>query len=212
MSDLLLTGYSGKEYRIMSYYTMPLIEKYAKQHNAEFGCMNLYDPNVPPAWMKVINIINALEKYEKVLWLDCDIVIRKFEENIFDELNDMYIQALVEHYVDVGDVPNSGVWLVNRGMLPILKYMWDTKQIYLNHLWWEQSSLLNQMGYSIIQFNSHITKKIKPSPVTDVTKFLDSKWNHHPGDSKKVDDPNFMHITMYEKRLEKIIELTKGLC
>jgi lipopolysaccharide biosynthesis glycosyltransferase len=208
MSNLVLTGWTGDEHGIMASHTIPLMKKYADQYNLDFLSVDLYDPDIPASWMKVIHIIQSLEKYEKVLWVDCDIVIKKFDENIFDELNEPYIQALVEHHVDVGDVPNCGLWLVNQKVSPVLQYIWNNKDTFLKHPWWEQASMLNEMGYSVILFNSGFSKVIRPSIVRDHTKFLHPKWNHHPGDSNKTDDPNFMHITMYPDRVGKIKELT----
>lgn len=208
MSNLLLTGWTGQEHGVMASHTIPLMEKYARLHNLDFLSVDLYHPNIPASWMKVTNLIESLKKYDKVLWMDCDIVIRKFDENIFDELTEQYIQAVVEHHVDVGSVPNCGLWLVNKNALEILQHIWDNKNTFLQHPWWEQAAMLNEMGYSVILFNSSITQRIRPSIITDQTKFLDPKWNHHPGDRNKINDPNFMHITMYPNRVDKIKELT----
>lgn len=208
MNNLLLTGSTGEEHNIMASHTIPLMKKYANIHSLDFLAVDLYHPDIPASWMKVYHLINQLPKYNKILWMDCDIIIQKFDENIFDELTDPYVQCLVEHHVNVGDVPNCGLWLVNQQMIGVLEYIWNNKDTYLYHPWWEQAAMLKELGYTVLFIDGGYTRSVQNTLLKNHTKFIDPKWNHHPGDSAKSNDPNFMHITGYADRLGKIKELT----
>ena len=206
-----MTGWTGEEHGTMAAHTVPLMERYAKRHGAEFACVNLADEVVPPSWMKVPHMGVALGEFDRVLWLDCDVVVLRSDENIFDvpTTPDGAVQSVVEHHTECGHVPNCGVWLVRKPMVPVLQFIWDTRRSdYLHHPWWEQAAMVEQMGYSVYLTNN-ITRSevVRSSIIRDNTHFLDPKWNHHPADVNRPDEPNFVHVTMYEDRVDSIRRL-----
>jgi hypothetical protein len=204
MNKIILTGYSGNLYKKMSQMTFPRIESYAKRYNADCKLIKFKNGNRPISWQKIPIIKKYLKKYDIVLWIDIDVVIIYEEENIFDNVENNKIQCIVNHHILDYLVPNAGVWILTKKMLPYLEIMWDNDK-FLNHGWWEQAALMELMGFVVSDDES--PRLYCKTDLFNKTKWLDQKWNHHPDDSQKTEYPNFIHVTMYEDRLKKIIEI-----
>jgi hypothetical protein len=209
MSDLLMTGWCGTSFARMAAHTLPLLEGYAAKHGMDFCCVNLSNGATPPSWVKVPNIGAALRDYARVLWVDADVVVFRSQENILDEVPDDAWQAVVEHETECGTVPNCGIWLVTREMIPTLQLVWDTmRPEFLHHPWWEQAAMLTVMGYDVSPVDGRPNSVLaKPTELHDRTHFLSQKWNHHPADKRAVTDPAFVHVTQYPDRLGEIRSL-----
>lgn len=209
MTDLILTGWRGTDFAKIAAHTLPRMEEYAHRHGAKFACVNLDDAEVPPSWMKVPNIAAALSDYERVLWLDTDVVVVDPTQSIFADHDGSSWQAVVEHETECGLVPNCGVWLVTQKMLPLLRFAWERLLPgYLNHPWWEQAAVMSMAGYAITLTDGwpHATLE-SPTELYERTQFLDAKWNHHPADRRKVAAPAFRHVTQYPDRLAEVRRL-----
>lgn len=196
MNRAIITGWTGTLFAKMGCYTLPLIEEYAAKHGAFFACGNLNGER-PPSWNKVILLLQALEQVDEVAWIDCDVVIERGDKSIFDELKEDSWQGMVEHQTECGTVPNCGIWVLRKQMIPILEEIWNSGE-NINHPWWEQASIITKMGYEVNHTNAVLGT---PSDLYSKTTFLNSAWNHHPSDIRKVEEPYFRHITMYEDRL-----------
>lgn len=207
MKSLLLTGWTGVEYARMAAHTLPLMERYARRHGMDFDCVNLGFVGVaPPSWMKLPHLGSALaDGYDKVLWVDADIVIVKSADNILDEVPDDAWQALVRHKTECGAVPNCGLWVVTQPMRQVFKTAWDEYlDEYRNHSWWEQAAILRLMGYEVTPKPE--ANPGEPTPLAEHTHYLHSRWNHHPRDEDRVDEPAFLHATQYLDRLGVVRE------
>ena len=204
MNKIILTGYSGNLYKKMSQLTFPRIESYAKKYNADCKLIKLKNNDKPISWQKIPIIKKYLKKYDIELWIDIDVVIVYEEENIFDSLEIDKIQYIVNHHILDYMVPNAGVWILTKKMLPYLEVMWNNDK-FLNHGWWEQAALMELMGFTVSDESS--PRLYCKTDLFNKTKWLDQKWNHHPNDSQQSEYPNFIHVTMYEDRLQKIIEI-----
>jgi len=203
MSDIVMTGWSGLMFAEIASHTLPVIADYARKHGLQCGCANLAGSR-PPSWMKLVAIQHALDRHDRVVWVDADVVIANDSANIFDCLGENW-QAVVEHHTPSGTVPNCGVWVLTRQMLPVLAKAWEMVE-YLNHPWWEQAAVLRLMGYAVTDIPTAILRK--QTQLTKKTTFLDSEWNHHPEDAKRVESPRFVHVTQYADRLGVV----KSLC
>lgn len=209
MKYLVMTGWRGTGHGMMAAHTMPLMEKYALKHGADFTCINLASPAAPPSWMKIPNLSAALDDYDVVLWLDCDVVIGDSRESIFECIDPEALQGVVIHETECGLVPNCGVWMVTQAMRPLFKQFWDGGlPAYRDHPWWEQAVVMDYMGYSV-RDNAGWPYSVDTgvTPLREYTTFLDPKWNHHPSDVRRVGQPNFWHITQYADRLGEIRRL-----
>lgn len=206
MKTLLMTGWRGTDFAKMAAHTLPLMEDYAIKHGMAFCCVNLSSGGTPASWVKVPNIGTALRDYDRVLWVDADVVVLRSGENILDEMPDDAWQAVVEHETECGIVPNCGVWLVTREMIPTLQLVWDKMRPgFLNHPWWEQAAMLSLMGYEVAL--PPYSTFVGATELHDRTHFLSQKWNHHPADKRAVAAPAFVHVTQYPDRLGEIRSL-----
>jgi hypothetical protein len=208
MNALLLTGWCGPLFAEMASITQPLMERYADRHGMDFRSVNLHDPGIPPSWVKIPRIVSALRssRCDAVVWLDADVVVFDSSESILVGVAADSWQALVEHDTECGQVPNCGVWVVTKAMLPALDEAWMCRDRILHNPWWEQSAIATFMGYEVtFPHDPHCTLKA-PLELHDRTTFLPAKWNHHPHDARRVEPPAFYHITSYPDRLATAIE------
>jgi glycosyltransferase involved in cell wall biosynthesis len=196
MKRAIITGWTGTLFAKIASHTLPLIENYANRHGAAFACGNLHGER-PPSWNKVPLIIQALQQVDEVAWIDCDVVIERSEKSIFEEMKDGSLHGVVEHETECGTVPNCGIWVVRKEMVPVLTEIWNSGE-NIHHPWWEQSCVISRMGYLVN--NTHASLG-EPTDLYHKTSWLGPEWNHHPSDKRKVEKPNFRHITMYDDRL-----------
>jgi hypothetical protein len=196
MKSIVLTGWTGDLFSQISSYTVPLIKAYSQLQGFEFESYDLAGER-PPSWHKVAFLMKALRDYDKVIWIDSDVVVEKFDKSILDGFPDYAWQGLVAHETASGTIPNCGIWVLSAQMLPILQEAWDSEKD-IHHPWWEQAAILERMGYQVY-FNSVEHKNV--TKLYAHTAWLGQEWNHHPGDVWKVNEPRFRHITMYDDRL-----------
>lgn len=72
----------GEFYEEMSKVTLPRIKSYASKCGADFSLVPVTNPE-KPAWNK-FNIKNFFNEYDRVLYVDIDILIRDDAENLFN--------------------------------------------------------------------------------------------------------------------------------
>jgi hypothetical protein len=89
MSKLVLTIAVGEKFKVISQLTLPTIEEYALKIGAE--CIVLNDEHMKgeqsPHWLK-FKIYDYLTKYERILFLDSDLIIRPDTPNLFELIPD----------------------------------------------------------------------------------------------------------------------------
>ena len=173
MTRAVISYAEGEEHLKLAALTWPLMEAYAKGVDATWHPYTEV-PTVdrPPAWKKLVCMSHALSVFDEVLWLDADVVIAE-TESIFEHFPAGKAHALVEHHTDEGDVPNTGVWICRREMIP-----WITvaamNDACINHRWWEQAAILNLMGYEMAH-NKCI--RVRDEPLLRQTHWLEGRWN-----------------------------------
>lgn len=199
MRPLILTGWTGDDWREAAQITMPLMKAYAQRHGLDFSWAELAGPR-PASWQKIIGLLQTLPDRPAVVWIDADVVIEDGSRSILDDVPADAEHALVEHHTECGNVPNCGVWVVRPAMLPRLQEAWDCNT-HVSHPWWEQAVMLEQMGYVV---NGTHARLDKPTTLYERTAFIDAAWNDHPSDKRRADHVRFRHVTQYENRLEQI--------
>jgi hypothetical protein len=140
----------------------------------------------------------ALKDYDEVLWLDSDMVIVDPSEDL-DVPADAW-QALVEHHTGDGDVPNCGMWLARKPMIPVLQEVWDSVE-FLNHGWWEQAAMHKLLGYE-----GRPVQHVTETELYQHTHFLDNGWNCHLWDQPPAEHPRILHATMFPDRVAAMTE------
>jgi hypothetical protein len=199
LKTLVLTGWAGVLHAQMAAHTLPILHAYAERHGHAFGCANLIGER-PASWMKVMAMHQALRNHDRMVWIDCDVVVVDPAHDILAELGDGW-QGIVEHQTECGTVPNAGVWIVTQAMVPVLEDMWNSGGD-VAHPWWEQAALMRRMGYAITA--QPAAKLDTPTTLYRNTTFLAPTWNHHPRDARRVDSPRFVHVTQYADRLATV--------
>lgn len=202
-----MTGWAGFDHAEMAAHTMPLMRQYADRHGMQKYCACL-NGGRPPSWMKIPYLIEGLDHFDRVLWMDADVVVVKHDENILDAVPEGAAQALVEHDTDRGPVPNCGVWVVTKAMRPFLLAAWEGER-FVHHCWWEQAAIVTQMGYDVTEDADGLPlcTRVFATDLLRQTAFLPPRWNHHHADAGRTLEPNFLHVTGYENRVNSLIRL-----
>lgn len=191
-SRAIVTCATGNHEQLLD-IAMPSFRAFAKQHGWTVLRADAPDSWRAPSWWKVPILREALTQYGEALWLDADTVIVDTSEDL--EAPDGCWQALVEHHTGDGKVPNCGVWLVRRPMIPIFDLLWQRRQ-YLHHGWWEQAALMSMMGYRV----EHPAGPAEPTELFGRTHFLDPGWNRHIWDIQDTGRVRIQHATMHPDR------------
>jgi len=199
VKPLLLTGWTGDDWRLVADVTLPLMRSYAERHGCDFSWAELAGPR-PAPWQKTIALQQALPGRPAVAWIDADVVIEDGTKSIFDEFPDDKDQALVEHLTEDGTVPNTGVWLLRPAMLEAITQAWDCNR-HITHCWWEQAVILEIMGYVV---DGNTARLDAPTNLYKSTAWLGAEWNDHPADQRRCEHVRFRHVTQYENRLEAV--------
>ena len=147
-----------------------------------------------PSWLKIPLLRRLFEVgYEEVLWLDSDVVVKRFDKDIAAGCGGAPLHMVV-HETGDGRVPNCGVWYVRRDADAILASAW-----YHNHArrepgWWEQSAIIAALG------GDPDAEKVLV-PTGPLWGELPYEWNPHVHDSRGVStDCRFFHATMIHDR------------
>lgn len=178
----------------------PTFYLYANNHNYDIFLPsdNFFGENtksMPPAWWKIDVIEYLLQTYDQVLWLDADVIICRFDEDISKSLNSGDF-GLVVHETPDGQVPNSGVWLLNKTALNWLSQLKLHKTFKKSQYWWEQAALIHMMGA-----NPDDQPIVLPNSYNLSWTQLDYSWNPHINDKRKIpQDTKFFHATCFEDR------------
>lgn len=201
MKKAIITLAVGKHEQLLE-IAAPSFKAFAKRHKWDLFRATDIGKDRPPAWYKLIGIIELLKSYDEVLLLDADTVIVDGREDLTAPAEAW--QAMVMHKTGDGEVPNTGVWITRPPMIPILKQAWEMEK-YLMHGWWEQAAILELMGYQVPQ----PTHLIEPTDLYHNTFWLDPAWNVHKWHKPQPEQPKILHATMYPDRIATMKEWAK---
>lgn len=141
MNLKVVSAYNEK-FKEISDLSFPTIESYCLINNFDCNRTLIENFEYPSAWFKIKLLIDELKlnKHEYILWIDSDAIIKnqsfKIKE-IIDKKKALHISR------DFNNI-NSGVmlWKNCESSLTILEKIWDLKNKYTNHIWWEQAALI----------------------------------------------------------------------
>lgn len=113
MKTCVFTIAIGDYYKRIGNITHPIIKRYADKIGADFISKEEIDPNlITQKWQK-FQIYNLLNKYERIIYLDTDIIVREDCPNLFDI------------------VPQNKLGMFNEGKYaPRLEYIQDASKVY----------------------------------------------------------------------------------
>lgn len=203
MSRAVISLAIGEEHNQIAELTWPRMRDYAARHGAAWvPYTNVPMCERPCSWRKLVCIAHAFAYFEEVLWLDTDVVLLS-AESIFDAAAGSYFQAMVEHKSLEGSLPNCGVWLLRRPMLPyLMKAAMDDAVVH--HKWWEQAAIHRLMGYEPV---NGVVERTAATPLYRHTFLLPERWNVCQV-SQDISDIAFIHTCglVGEHRLNVIKE------
>lgn len=161
--------------------TLPRFKLYADLHGYDLVTESVAVCDRPASWNKIPLLTRLLEAYDEVLWLDADVVVLDCSKDLTNEVSAGHIQAVVFHEllgnkdVPIRTVPNYGVWLLRKSMVPWLDLAWNSTQ-FIDHAWWEQAAMINLLGFHVDGNNMPYLQK--PSELYHKTHKLGSCWNY----------------------------------
>ena len=218
MKRAIVTYAAGAHEELLD-VALPTYRTFAKRHGYELLVTrnNLVESlrfmpeanSLPPAWRKVPLMMDALTRYDEVVWFDCDLVIVDGKED-FPEMTKSH--SMVRHFEANSEVPNSGVWRVTKDIGPLLINM-AKLEVFRNHGWWEQAALMTMMGYCVPPEGSHFPdtkcKCVNPTKWYDSCQFMRLCWNSHP--NYKAEHPRIVHCSYSDMtvRLDVMRQLVK---
>lgn len=180
----------------------PTVEGFARRHGYDFF-VGGKATQLPAAWNKVPLLRSALQTYEEVVWFDCDLVVVDASED-FPPVPPGKAHSLVRHFEEGSEVPNSGVWRVNRGALPLLSAMLEL-EVFRDHGWWEQAALMTLMGYTVPPQGSEFSRTrcrcVQRTKWLERCSFMRVRWNSHP--NYRAEKPKVVHCS-YPDALQRL--------
>ncbi len=156
--------------------------------------------NRPYSWYKLFAINDLFTiGYESILWLDADVIIKDYTEDIMELIKQGSNCGVILHNTPDGSVPNLGVWVLKNK--PIwFDDLWNITKYHSNNYWWEQASFISLLG---------INPDIRPLKITEQDllnigcQSLPYEYNPHKNDVRGIPrNLKFFHSTMYKNRLE----------
>lgn len=148
------------------------------------------------SWWKIELIKKLFDTYDQILWIDSDVLICRFDKDIFDDFEKESHVGMVVHDVNIGKVPNCGVWLLDKKCLSWFDELWKHNNLPRSYGWWEQDAMLHLLGIDSGTDNI-ILPDTFPIPWTQ----LDYLWNPHVHDKRGMPkDMRFFHSTMFKDR------------
>lgn len=192
----VLTTFGFGEHSLLLGISLPTFSRYAAAHGYD-----LFAPSSPPAgfdrppsWAKVPLISSLLAVgYDEVLWLDADVVVRRFDRDIAADCGPEPMHMAV-HETNDGSVPNCGVWFVRTGAEEFLSQVWNRTGSRREGGWWEQAAVIACLG------GDPDAEKVSV-PSGPAWGQLPYEWNPHVLDARGIPDGSrFFHATMMHDR------------
>ena len=187
---VIVSGFSGDNYREMTDRTWPGMKRYADKIGADFMGEPMNSAGRPCSWGKLPLIARALANHEEALWLDADVSVDAATRSVFESFSREHPAAACWLVDDHGNGHfNCGVLLVRRPFLEtiLIAAMQDD---LINSNWWEQTAINRVAVGGLIQR-------------------LGDEWNVWRGTSSDV-VPQFRHACGLGSMAERIAWLEGG--
>ena len=186
---------------------LPTFARYAEIHGYDLfvPAENTFSEQQPRpyAWSKIPLIESLIEQgYGTVLWLDADVVVRRYEKDILADASGAPISVVVHRTPD-GRVPNTGVWLVRHTASDFLRSLWPLDTFRRSACWWEQAAVIAALG-------GDPDADVVSVPSGEIMGGLPYEWNPHVADERGIPgDCRFFHATMFHDRRAAMLEYAR---
>ncbi len=186
--------------------TRPTFERYAIRHGYDLVVRTDVSAlrGRPASWGKVPLVLELLDRYDVVVWVDVDAVIVDQATDIAAGPSTRPVQ-LVFHEIDGVVVPNAGVLVLRRGpaAIRLLEQIWHRTE-FIDHRWWETAALIEVLGGD---GDVGLTTRRSIRQARRRVGLLHPRWNSIPPCSDP--DPAIVHLAgvPHEERLVRMSEL-----
>lgn len=209
MSHKVITTFAFGSQRSLLDVCLPTFARYAEIHGydlyvpAESSLATPTPGSRPYPWGKIPLILSLLERgYDTVLWLDADVVVRRYDKDILVDASPSPINVTV-HRTGDGAVPNTGVWIVRNTALDFLRSLWALDSFRRSSCWWEQAAVISALGGDPDAASVSV-------PEGPLWSELPYEWNPHIADDRGVpDDCRFFHATMFPDRRAAMLQYAR---
>lgn len=202
MKKVLTSFGFGSQQQLLE-VSIPTLHKYAHKHSYDLfiPSENYFTEKTKErqySWWKLELITKLFENYDRILWIDADVVICDFTIDIMAEIdNDSHV-GMVVHKTNDGYVPNCGIWVLDKKCMNWFAELWNYSNLPRSNGWWEQAAMLYKLGIDTGTANIKMPETF-PMPWTQ----LNYLWNPHINDSRGIpQNSRFFHATMFKNRLE----------
>lgn len=183
MNKVLCTFGIGEHERLLE-HSFPLMQKYAKKHNFDtYTRTTTTKFKDEPHFEKIQIILDLMNDYDYIFYLDVDILFNNFDKNIMDFVKDnvwLYIvQEPLGYY-------NSGVMLIKtckESRLFFEEVINIKEKVYedpnwenLRNIWYDQACILKLLGV-VVKRNENYKTYISESPYNKNLFILPNEWN-----------------------------------
>lgn len=145
----LVTG-ANEAFREVIEVTEPAMIRYAKTHGYEFYRIDEDTEGRVASWMKVPALRRLIRHYDAILWVDADVVIRRFDADIMDDMPKWAKIGVAIQDTLEGEIPNDGV-LVLKSAKVIREFLkdWWNNEAHKRSKWNCNANFQHLIGYSI---------------------------------------------------------------
>jgi hypothetical protein len=128
------------------------LKLYAAKYGYELEiCKKNLDPKRPEAWSKILFILELMNNYDEIFWIDSDAIIIDFTTDLQDELLPETDLAWVYHSYENQSHPNSGVMYIRVNSKTIKFFQTVNMQADLDfHPWGDQAAMMRILGQDSI--------------------------------------------------------------
>lgn len=211
---LLCTFAVGSNHASYLSLTRPYFEAFAARHDYDYS-ERFIESDRPPAWSKLLVLLDALDEYDEVLWIDSDVVIVNDAHDVADHVQPQMWQAMSLHTrflgQELGTIPSTGFWFVRKPMIPFLEAAWTMTE-YLHHPWWEQKAMHKLLGFASVGGDNAMfpVVKVEDTLLCQHTQFLEDTW-HSLAIEDMQNEAYAIHVPAlsHNRRLMTLLQWTK---
>ena len=191
--------------------TAKTISSYSKKYELNHEIIDMPITGRPQSWNKIPLIKEEIlkDKNDFIMWVDADAFFLKNSENIRHFLDFEHEIFLVNHYCAIhkgsnyqntiltANRINCGVMIFKSSEFNIkfLDDIWK-KEKYINHPWWEQAAIMDQIGIKA-EITGNLNDNKGDENYLKKIKFLNKEWNSIPSYSEISTEslnPNIIHL------------------
>jgi hypothetical protein len=199
----VLTTIAAGLHQSLIEYSGPSFERFSKLHDYKLVVQDkIVDSSNPPAWSKLAHILDLMDEYQEILWIDSDALIIKNDVDIKSIIHEKSDLAWTYHSYDNQTHPNSGVMFikVNNKTRKLFSDALMQKDL-VTHPWWDQGALMRVLGIESSVWPVNAWRSTKKNILQEQK--LPLEWNSIRFDAVK--NPRIRHFAGEPFQIKKFL-------